>query len=126
MELELTRRCRRNVAVAEFVAAHATSSNGTRTGHGLEAAPASAGKAPLFRGVVELLYARNVWLAARTDIWASRGNCFRQGAGKNATEVKLSMRFNLTSFACVFANTYLQSSARVCTCKLKQRKLLCP
>jgi len=115
MELELTRRCRRNVAVAEFVAAHATSSNGTRTGHGLEAAPASAGKAPLFRGVVELLY-----------IWASRGNCFRQGAGKNATEVKLSMRFNLTSFACVFANTYLQSSARVCTCKLKQRKLLCP
>uniref|UniRef100_A0AAV1U1U1 Uncharacterized protein n=1 Tax=Peronospora matthiolae TaxID=2874970 RepID=A0AAV1U1U1_9STRA len=29
----------------------------------------------VFAGLVEVLYARNVWLAARADIWTTRGSC---------------------------------------------------
>ncbi|KAG6621306.1 uncharacterized protein IUM83_11129 [Phytophthora cinnamomi] len=68
MERELSRRCRRCVRVAEFVGPAAAAPSTARTGD----------RAPLFAGFVEVLYARNAWLAARVDIWTSRDTCFRQ------------------------------------------------
>ncbi|KAF1774515.1 hypothetical protein GQ600_9481 [Phytophthora cactorum] len=76
MERELTRRCRRSVRVAEFVTVDAFSA--TRTGG--DAASSADRKTPLFAGYVEVLYARNAWLAVRVDIWMSRDVCHRQGS----------------------------------------------
>ncbi|KAG6970633.1 hypothetical protein JG687_00002512 [Phytophthora cactorum] len=74
MERQLTRRCRRSVRVAEFVTVDAFSA--TRTGG--DAASSADRKTPLFAGYVEVLYARNAWLAVRVDIWMSRDVCHRQ------------------------------------------------
>ncbi|KAG7391393.1 hypothetical protein PHYPSEUDO_004928 [Phytophthora pseudosyringae] len=74
MERELTRRCRRSVRVAEFVAADSVCSINT----GSKEAVNAGRETPLFAGYVEALYARNAWLAARVDIWASRDTCYRQ------------------------------------------------
>ncbi|ETK82708.1 hypothetical protein L915_11949 [Phytophthora nicotianae] len=74
MERELTRRCRRSVRVAEFVAVDALST--IRTGG--DVASSTERKTPLFAGYVEVLYARNAWLVARVDIWTSRDVCHRQ------------------------------------------------
>ncbi|KAI9983380.1 hypothetical protein PInf_007400 [Phytophthora infestans] len=68
MELELTRRCRRRVRVAELVAVD--SFGAIRTG--VDSAASVDRKTPLFAGYVEALYARNAWLAVRVDIWTSR------------------------------------------------------
>lgn len=87
MERELSRRCRRCVRVAEFVtvgAAASSSSSTVRTGNGSGAASAEGDRTPLFAGYVEVLHARNAWLAVRVDIWTIRDTCFRQGANANA------------------------------------------
>ncbi|KAE9049944.1 hypothetical protein PR003_g2976 [Phytophthora rubi] len=81
MELELSRRCRRIVRVAEFVtvgAAALSGSSAVRTGNGSGAASVAGDRTPLFAGYVEVLHARNAWLAVRVDIWTSRDTCFRQ------------------------------------------------
>lgn len=74
MERELTRRCRHNVRVAEFVALHAIST--LQTGSNTKASLDH--NLPLFSGYVEILYARTAWLAVRIDIWMHKDACYRQ------------------------------------------------
>ncbi|CAH0487310.1 unnamed protein product [Peronospora farinosa] len=74
--MELRRRCRRNVRVAEFVLVDACNKTIRTDGNG--AIPSNTKKLTLFAGLVEVLYARNAWLAVRVDIWTSRNICYRQ------------------------------------------------
>ncbi|GMF64788.1 unnamed protein product [Phytophthora lilii] len=112
MERGLTRRCRRAVRVAEFVAPEAADARALRTGGA--AAATLDGKTPLFAGFVEVLHARNAWLAVRVDIWTSRDACYRQGADAAAEDKTITLAcipftfvFVLPLFAVKSSSVYL-------------------
>ncbi|CAI5736941.1 unnamed protein product [Peronospora destructor] len=75
--MELRRRCQRHVRVAEFVVVDAMSLGPIRTDSN-GAIPPNGNQLTLFAGLVEVLYARNAWLAVRVDIWTSSDICYRQ------------------------------------------------